>query len=177
MIRVLPLAQNHTGRPPCPHDDGQPQRVAAPFLGIEIGRWEGIDCDRGGPDSQFPTSILNRATHPAHHLHHPQPQRPMWWLAKRRGGTAWPRLLVFLGAVLLMGKMGAQTEVSDWVLGRRCVRMAWLWKPGDRAEPSRAFGWLGSVCVRAPRPSTLCASDLTSPQTLPTIHDRRAGSG
>lgn len=36
----------------------------------------------------------------------------MWWLAKRRGGTAWPRLLVFLGAVLLMGKMGAQTEVS-----------------------------------------------------------------
>jgi len=31
------------------------------------------------------------------------------WLAKR---AAWPRLLVFLGAVLLMGQMAAQTEVG-----------------------------------------------------------------
>lgn len=59
-----------------------------------------------------PKSNLNRATHPPSVIGSSSSERTMWWLAKRRGGTAWPRLLVFLGAVLLMGKMGAQTEVS-----------------------------------------------------------------
>lgn len=44
----------------------------------------------------------------------------MWWLmTKRRGSARWPRLLVFLGAVLLMGQMAAQTEVRAGRLAAR----------------------------------------------------------